>query len=169
MNNSIKTFDLVKIGNISNIYYSENKILVNLYYDLDIEVINFVFIDIYNDFVPFKILNIEELNNKLYFYIKDIDLLKDLKSIKLKLYIEKNKYNEYIQDEKDINIINFDVFDKNNIYCGKISNIFEYPNNKCIEIFKDNTKKLIPYIDIFIKNIDIKNNKIIITSFEDLT
>ena len=89
MNNSIKTFDLVKIGNISNIYYSENKILVNLYYDLDIEVINFVFIDIYNDFVPFKILNIEELNNKLYFYIKEIDLLKDLKSIKLKLYIEK--------------------------------------------------------------------------------
>ena len=169
MNDNIKTFDLVKIGNVSNIDFKDNKILVNLYYNLDIDDIKFIFLDLYNDFVPFKILRIEDNINKLYFYIKDIDLLKDFKTVRFKIYIEKDKYNQYIEEDKDVNIINFDVFDINDIYCGKVSNVFDYPNNKCIEVCEDNVKKLIPFINNFVKVIDIKNSKIIISSNEDLT
>ena len=169
MKQSIINLDLVKIGNINNIDVNNNNISVKLYYDINIEDIKFIFLNIYEDHIPFKILKFEENNNKLNFTIKDIDLIKNFKTVRLKVYIEKEIFNNIIDDKENVNIINFEVFDKNNTYCGYISNVFDYPGNRCLEICKDNLKKLLPYIDNYVKIVDIKNNKIFINSIHDLT
>ena len=169
MKQSIINLDLVKIGNINNIDVNNNIISVKLYYDINIEDIKFIFLNIYEEHIPFKILKFEENNNKLNFTIKDIDLIKNFKTVRLKVYIEKEIFNNIIDDKENVNIINFEVFDKNNTYCGYISNVFDYPGNRCLEICKDNLKKLLPYIDNYVKIVDIKNNKIFINSIHDLT
>ena len=61
------------------------------------------------------------------------------------------------------------LFDKNNNYCGYVSNVFDYPGNKCLEICRDNVKKLLPFINKFVLNLDIKNSKITINNVDDLT
>ena len=162
-------FDLVKIGNINNVNFVDNYVSVNFYYDINIEDLEFLFIDIYNEFIPFKILKIEEKGNKIDLILKDIDLLKSFKTVKFKVYIEKNKFNDIIIDENDVNINNFDVFDRDNIYCGYVSNVYDYPGNRCLEVCKDDIKKLLPFIDNFVINVDIKNCRIIINSIKDLT
>lgn len=169
MSQNIQNLDLVKIGNITNINFNEEYISVNFYYDINIDDLKFLFLDIYNEFIPFKILKFEEQNNKLNFTIKDIDLLKSFKTVKFKIYIEKDKFNDIIENEEDVNIINFEVFDKNNNYCGYVSNVFDYPGNKCLEICRDNVKKLLPFINKFVLGLDIKNSKITINNVDDLT
>jgi len=169
MDNNIQNLDFVKIGNITNIDFNNNTILVNFYYDININDLKYLFFDIYEEFIPFKIIKVEEKNNKLIFTVKDIDLLKSFKTVKFKIYIEKNKFNDIIENEEDVNIINFEVFDKDNNYCGYVSNVFDYPGNKCIEICKEDIKKLLPFIDEFVININIKNSKIIIKNINDLT
>ena len=165
----VLNLDLVKIGNINSIDFDNNNISVKLYYDISYKDLKFIFLNIYEEYIPFKINKIEENNNKLNFTINNVDLLKKFNSVRFKIYIEKDIFNEIIETEEDINIINFKVFDKNNMYCGYISNVYDYPGNRCLEICKDDLKKLLPYIDKYVENLDIKNSKIIIKNIEDLT
>lgn len=169
MNQNIVNLDLVKIGNVTNVNFVESYFSVNFYYDINIDDLKFLFLDIYEEFIPFKILKFEEQNNKLNFTVKDIDLLKSFKTVKFKIYIEKDKFNDIIENEEDVNIINFEVFDKNNNYCGYVSNVFDYPGNKCLEICKHNVKKLLPFISKFVLDLDIKKSKITINNINDLT
>ena len=169
MNQNVVNLDLVKIGNVTRVDFNDSYLSVNFYYDINVDNLKFLFLDIYEEFIPFKIIKIEEQNNRLNFIVKNIDLLKKFKTVKFKIYIEKDKFNDIIKNEEDVNIINFEVFDKNNTYCGCVSNVFDYPGNKCIEICKDNIKKLLPFIDKFVLIIDIKKSKIKINNINDLT
>ena len=93
MNQNVVNLDLVKIGNVTRVDFNDSYLSVNFYYDINVDNLKFLFLDIYEEFIPFKIIKIEEQNNRLNFIVKNIDLLKKFKTVKFKIYIEKDKFN----------------------------------------------------------------------------
>ena len=71
--------------------------------------------------------------------------------------------NEYLNEE----LINFSVFCDNK-YIGKLHKIEKYPQHDILTIINDDKKYLVPYIDEFVKKIDIENKTIIINNIKGL-
>ena len=101
--------------------------------------------------------------------IKDINLV--LPYIKTTIYVnpeelESNTEGFYFDD-----LIGLEVFDSsdNNKLIGKVIDVLEVPQGSILRVKKENGKNaLIPFVDEFIKNVDLENSVIEIASIEGL-
>ena len=82
------------------------------------------------------------------------------------IYVDVDKYNpgEYFYDD----YIGCEVYDKGE-KIGVVTDIMEVPQGEILVIKKNNGKEaLVPFVDEFVIEIDVENNKIIIESIEGL-
>jgi 16S rRNA processing protein RimM len=100
---------------------------------------------------------------------KDIFNIDDVLKYKGKsAYINKDDLKLDNNMYLDTDLMGIKVYDDDK-YIGIVTDIMEMPKNDILVVMSDTKKKfLIPYIEPFIKNIDIKNNKIIIESIEGM-
>lgn len=134
-----------KLMDISNIYIGKEKIKYN----------------IKNVTVNKKILVILE-------GIDDIDKAEKLKNSDIFINLEEKEV--LIEDENEYfveDIIGLKVYDMEDNYIGKITNIIKTGKKDIYEIDND-VKKLIPASKEFIKQIDLKNNKMMVELIEGL-
>lgn len=102
----------------------------------------------------------------------DMVTFKDINDINLVLKYKGS--NVYIsKDSLDIDgvlyqdLIDMDVYDLDNNYRGKITDIYHSKKYDLL-VVSDKKEYMIPYIDEFIKKIDTKNNKIVIEYIKGL-
>jgi len=126
----------------------------------------------------FKSDNVLYINNDKYIIksyrkhkIYDMVMLEDINSIDDAL--ELKGYNVYIKREDykfngylDSDLIGLDVYD-NNIYKGKITNIYKTSKNDLL-VIEGKKRHMVPNINEFIKEVDLKNNKIYINYIKGL-
>lgn len=126
----------------------------------------------------FKINNKIYINNDLYtiksyrkhkifdmITLDSINTIDDALCLKgSSVYINKDEYkfNGYLDSE----IIGLDVYD-NDIYKGKVVDIYKTASNDLF-VIEGIKKHMVPYIDTFVKEIDIKNKKIYINYIKGL-
>ncbi len=95
-----------------------------------------------------------------------------LQYVGLMLYVDRDQLNdledgEYYYDD----LIGLDVYDKllENGKIGVVSDVIEVPQGEILRIKLNNGKSaLVPYVEEFIKEIDVENNIMIISSIEGL-
>lgn len=107
----------------------------------------------------FDILKFNEFNSPEEiepFYQKDLFVLKDEKVL---------KKNQYFYDD----LINCKVVNQDNIEIGKVVKIEEFPSQITLKIENSEKKFIyIPFIDVFIKSVDIENKTIICNTIEGM-
>ena len=89
-----------------------------------------------------------------------------LKYLKQKVYIKREDLNiekDYVLDD----LINLKVYEQDE-YLGTIKDIYDNNGNTLLECIKDNKSFYIPYNSNFIKNVDTKSGKIIVSNAKDL-
>ena len=82
-----------------------------------------------------------------------------------KVYIDKKSIE--IDGFFDEDIIGLDAYDDEK-YIGKVENILKSPAHDLLLIVNDSKHHMVPYINEFIKKIDLDNNKIFINTIEGL-
>lgn len=93
---------------------------------------------------------LEYVGCDIYVDVEDLDELED---------------DEYYFDD----LIGLEAFDDKGLKLGKIIDINEVPQGILLELKKvDNSTALIPFVEEFIKEVDIEEGKIIITPIEGL-
>ena len=85
-----------------------------------------------------------------------------------KIYIKehdraKDKIDVYYED-----LINSKIYDEENKIIGEVNDIIELPKGILLEVFNGDKKALIPYVDEFVKEVNVKEKKIIIHLIEGL-
>ena len=102
-------------------------------------------------------------------------ILKDYEDINLVegfvnqlIYIEKNvidlpKNTYYFSD-----LINCEIIDQNSNYIGKVIIVEDYPAQRTLRVKTDGKDVLIPFVNAFIKNVDIENKKIYVNIIEGM-
>lgn len=156
--------DLIYVGKVVNTHGIKGEIRIisdfkfksdvfkidnNIYINNDLYIIKS-----YRKHKIFDMITLDGVNN-----IEDALLIKGNN-----VYINKDEYkfNGYLDSE----IIGLAVYD-NDIYKGKVVDIYKTASNELLVI--DGIKKhMVPYIDIFVKEIDIKNKKIYINYIKGL-
>lgn len=111
-----------------------------------------------NEILIFNVKDVRILNNKKalidFAEINNIDEAK--KIVGYKIYIRKDLVPEYIEDE---NLISYKVYEKEN-YIGMVVDTMETAAHDILIVENGKKEILIPYIDVFVKEID-DNNMII--------
>lgn len=81
------------------------------------------------------------------------------------VYINRDdlKIDGYVNED----LINLDVYSKDK-YIGKVKNIINNGAHEIIVIANNSITNLVPFVDEFIKKIDIKNKKVFINEIEGL-
>ncbi len=121
-----------------------------------------------DDYIPLVINSVKFVKNNLYYVTfkdhLDINLIE--KYLHHDLYVNASEEDleegEYFYSD----LIGKEVFNEENIFRGIVKDVKRYPSCDMLEVLVDNKKKLIPFIDEFIK--DVKDNKIIIKEIEGL-
>ena len=104
------------------------------------------------------LITIDELYN--------INLVLD--KVGMKVYADKNDIPPLNEDEYYIDsLVGIDVFNVENEYLGKITDIIEIPSGYILEIIDDKENRfLLPFVDEFIK--EISEDKIVIVEIEGI-
>ena len=97
--------------------------------------------------------------------LEGINTIEDAEKIKgYNVYINKEEYN--FNGYLDEDLIGLDVYD-NEICKGKIIDIYKTNSNELL-VIEGNKRHMVPNIDIFIKKVDLVNNKIYINYIKGL-
>ena len=151
----------VKIGTVVSKHGFKGSIKVNL---LSIKFknvpdIDFIFIDIDNCFVPFKVDNIGFSNDKcVIFKLQEINSDNEASEVISKsVYLDK-KYSKSIDKEDFLydEFLNFLVY-KDSKKIGKIVNVISSLPQPVFEILIDDKKFMVPIHNDFIEKIDREN------------
>jgi 16S rRNA processing protein RimM len=95
----------------------------------------------------------------------DINLVTHL--VGLTLYVNRDQLPELAENEYYYSdLIGLEVFATTNEYIGKITDVLEYPHGSILEIYNEDKKILIPFVDAFVK--DIKDGKVMVELIEGL-
>lgn len=112
------------------------------------------------DLLSFSSVGNVELNDN----INDIE-----KYVGCSLYIKTSELEELDDDEYYYNdLIGLECFDTDNNYLGVVEDIRELPRGILLEIKMEKKTGLVPFVDEYIKDVDLDNNKIIINVIEGL-
>ena len=111
-----------------------------------------------------KVKNFNGSRALLDFYeINNIDLAKNLNGYQI--YIRKDLVPEY---EEEISVIGYAVYDKG-LKIGVVENILETSAHDILEIRTlDNKEIMVPFIDVFVTEIDDNNKNIFISLIEGM-
>lgn len=150
--------DLIYVGKISSTHRLLGTLKVSTsFYLLEELLYKTVIIKKENDLKLFKIDKIKGFNGKRalidFEKINNINLAKEI--LGYSIYIHRNLLPEY---EEEITVVDYEVFDKNE-YIGKVIDIMETSAHDILVI--EGVKEiLVPFIDVFVKNIDDDNKRI---------
>jgi len=150
--------DLIYIGELVNTHglKGEIRIISDFKYKNDVfKINNIIYIDnqkyIIKSYRFHKIYDMITLEN-----VDSIEKAENLKGLSIYINRDDYKFDGYLNED----LIGLEVYD-NNKYKGKIIDIFKTSTNDLLVI--DGIKKhMVPNISEFVKNIDIKENKIYI-------
>ena len=141
---------------------------VNIYnefnIDIDLTNIEYLFVEIDKQLIPFFIENIRNIKPKVIL-VKFLDLDSENKSLKLienKVYIPKKWISNSVQNQKEKNIIGYKVIDKKMGELGIINSIKFNPAQNLIYVQNKNKEFCIPMHEEFIKTINHKKKEIIV-------
>ena len=112
------------------------------------------------------VFRIELTKEDFYTQLKTRNINDVLEYVGKSIYVDVDKYNpgEYFYDD----YIGCEVYDKGE-KIGVVTDIMEVPQGEILVIKKNNGKEaLVPFVDEFVIEIDVENNKIIIESIEGL-
>jgi len=156
--------DLIYIGELVNTHglKGEIRIISDFKYKNDVfKINNIIYIDnqkyIIKSYRFHKIYDMITLEN-----VDSIEKAENLKGLSIYINRDDYKFDGYLNED----LIGLEVYD-NNKYKGKIIDIFKTYTNDLLVI--DGIKKhMVPNISEFVKNIDIKENKIYIVYIRGL-
>lgn len=123
---------------------------VNIWLDVDdppeYKSLQMVFLNLRGALIPHFIASIQILNNKAVVEFQDVDNIEKAELISnSEMYLPMSELpvltgNKFYYHE----VIDFSVTDKHRGTIGKISRIFDYPNQAVMQIFVDEKEVLIP-------------------------
>ena len=141
---------------------------VNIYnesnIDIDLTKIEYLFVEIDKQLIPFFIENIRNIKTKVIL-VKFLDLDSENKSLKLignKVYIPKKWISNSTNNQKEKNIIGYKVIDKQKGSLGIINSIKFNPVQNLIYVQNKNKEFCIPMHEEFIKMINHKKEEILV-------
>lgn len=108
---------------------------------------------------PFDFLKVNEINSP-----EEVKLLKgrEIHALKDDIKLEKGQY--YYAD-----LVGCEVYDQNNNLLGKVKEVEEFPAQLTLRVARDKNRDFfVPFIEQFIKSVDIKNKRILIEKIEGL-
>ena len=123
-----------------------------------------------NTYNPIVINSYREHKNMSLITFNDYKNINDvLKFINLIVYIKKDDLPVLEEGHYYAELIGLEVYNMRNDYIGVVEDIRVVPQGGIIEIKRENGKfSLVPYVDEFVHEIDLENNKMIITPIEGL-
>ena len=141
---------------------------VNIYNEFNINIdlanIEYLFVEIDKQLIPFFIENIKNIKTKVVL-VKFLDLDSENKSLKLiknKVYVPKKWIIESVNKHKEKNIIGYKVIDKQIGSLGIINSIKFNPVQNLIYVQNKNKEFCIPMHEEFIKIINHRQKEIIV-------
>lgn len=165
----------IKIGQIVNTHSLKGNIRVNMYTETldDIKKYSYILISLKNmdddkEKIKFEIEKIKYSKNQVILKLKGIENISEAEKFKNKyIYIteEQLKENNPLQDNEYYikDLIGLDVINQEGEKIGTLSDVLEL--NTDVYIVKRNSGKdiLIPAIKQFVKKVNIKENKMIVS------
>ena len=150
-------------GSIYKLYGFKGE--VNIYNEFNINIdftnIEYLFVEIDKQLIPFFIENIRNTKPKVIL-VKFLDLDCESKSLKLienKVYIPKKWISNSVKNQKEKNIIGYKVIDKQMGSLGIINSIKFNPVQNLIYVQNKNKEFCIPMHEEFIKIINHKKKR----------
>ena len=124
-----------------------------------------------NSYQPFIVKSYRPKNNKIdILSFKGLDTIESIEPyLKLDLFVLKD-YKDLKKDEYFfIDLIGCNVINQDNINIGKVVEILEYPSQTTLKIKNNDNKDIyIPFIDVFVKKVDIENKLIEVNTIEGM-
>ena len=121
-----------------------------------------------NKYEEIKISSVRYHQNFVLITINDLNNINDvLKYVGLDIYTDKHEALEeghYYFDD----LIGCNVFDEDNNEIGIVGDIIDNQSQSILEIKTKNKTSLVPFVEEFIKDVDLDNKKIIIHVIEGL-
>ena len=159
--------EYIEIGQIVNTNGLKGVVKVNPFTD-DIskfEELKYVYIQLKNELKKVKIEQVRYNKNQVLLKLEGIDSIEEAKKYRnFYLKTEKESQEDLGEDTYYIvDLIGLDVYTDKNEYLGKIEDVFPTGSND-VYVVKDNLGKqiLIPAIADVVKEVDLKNKKMII-------
>lgn len=159
--------DLIYIGNISKTHKLAGALKVHTKFNNleDLILLN-VFLKKDDDYKLLKIKNIRNTNsNSALFEFENIDNIDEAKKlISYKIYVRKDLVPNYVEEE---NYISYEVYQENE-FIGLVEDILETAAHEILVVDHNGSEVLIPFIDVFVKEIDNNNRKINVKLIEGM-
>lgn len=159
--------EYIEIGQIVNTNGLKGVVKVNPFTD-DIskfEELKYVYIQLKNELKKVKIEQVRYNKNQVLLKLEGIDSIEEAEKYRnFYLKTEKESQEDLGEDTYYIvDLIGIDVYSDKNEYLGKIEDVFPTGSND-VYVVKDNLGKqiLIPAIADVVKEVDLKNKKMII-------
>ena len=159
--------EYIEIGQIVNTNGLKGVVKVNPFTD-DIskfESLKYIYIQLKNELKKVKIEQVRYNKNQVLLKLEGIDSIEEAEKYRnFYLKTEKQSQEELGEDTYYIvDLIGLDVYSDKNEYLGKIEDVFPTGSND-VYVVKDNLGKqiLIPAIADVVKEVDLKNKKMII-------
>ncbi len=163
----------LELGQIVNVKGLKGEVKVNSFTDdnTKFERIHKVFIKQKNTLKEYEIEKVGYSKNQVIIKFKNINTIEQAETLRNSyIVVDREIFGElpegvyYIAD-----LIGLDVYTESNEYLGKVDDIFSTGSNDVYVVKNELGKqKLLPGIDEVIKNIDIKNKKIIVNLIKGL-
>lgn len=111
-------------------------------------------------------------HNGLFDYVKlDIINTKEEAETYKQFELQVIKDNEILEEGEYyyVDLVGCEVFDENNNLLGKVKEVEEFPAQITLRVARNGNKDFfVPFLEVFIKNVDIENKKIIINVIEGM-
>ena len=160
----------IKVGVIVNTHGIKGELKIKSFSDFNEKRFakgSSLFIDDHGQDVEVKIKSYRDHNGIVLITLdglEDINLVEKYRNCFV--YVSKEQLHELEDDEVYFyELMNCEVFDEDNKRIGIVEDVFDTGANAVLRV---NKKTLIPYVSAFIKEVDIKNKKIIINCVEGL-
>lgn len=162
--------DKIKVGVIVNTHGLKGELKIKSFSDFnDIRFHkgSYIYIKERNEYIEMKIKSYREHKGfvlVVFDSYEDINLVEKYKG--LELYVDKEDLHDLEEDEVYyFDLIDCEVYEEDGTFIGNVEDVLETGANAVLRV---NKKVLIPYVNAFIKETDIKNKKIIIYHVEGL-
>lgn len=130
-----------------------------------------VYIQKHKDFVEFKVQDVKYIKNMVLLKLEGIDNIGEAEKYK-NFYIKINRKDAVELEENSyfiVDIIGSEVYTEENELLGKVVDVFQTGSNDVYSIKNQEGKEiLLPAISDVIKDVDIKNKKIVVHLMEGL-